>query len=101
MYKDGNKKGLYERLPMRIKRIADGIACNSAMAAPKAARINKGLSAEEVANKLNIGVKTLYKYEDGTSSPSILTALSMADLYGVPIDMLDFGVNDSSEKSNA
>lgn len=66
----------------------------------KAARINKGLSAEEVANKLNIGVKTLYKYEDGTSSPSILTALSMADLYGVPIDMLDFGVNDSSEKPN-
>lgn len=66
----------------------------------KAARVNKGMSTEEAAKKLNIGVKTLYKYEDGTSSPNIQTALSMADLYGVPIDMLDFGVNDSSEKPN-
>lgn len=52
MYKDGNKKGLYERLPMRIKRIADGIACNSAMAAPRVTRINKDAIAAYIVESL-------------------------------------------------
>ena len=66
----------------------------------KAARVNKKMSAEEAAEKLGITTKTLYRYEDGSSSPSIQIGLAMAELYGVPIDLLDFGMNNSSEKPN-
>lgn len=66
----------------------------------RAARINKGLSTEEAAKELNISRHTLYKYEEGSSSPNVKTALAMSKLYGVSIDMLDFPIGNSSEKPN-
>ena len=52
LYKDGNKQGLYDRLPQRLKSIADGIVCNFPMAAPKVKRITKDSAAEFIIESM-------------------------------------------------
>lgn len=63
----------------------------------KAARINKKLSARQVAEHLNVSQDTVYRWEAGKGSPNINQALKMAKLYEVPIDVLDFSLNEGSE----
>ncbi len=63
----------------------------------KAARVNAGLSAKEVATHLGITEDTLYNYERGKSSPNIITALAMAKLYGRTVEEIDFSMSESSE----
>ena len=66
----------------------------------RAARVNAGLSVKDAAAALGITEDTLYRYETGKSSPKIGTAIKMAELYGVTIDMIDFAVSDGSEKTD-
>lgn len=63
----------------------------------RALRINAGISAKEAAAAVGINEDTLYRYESGKSSPQIGTALKLAKLYGVSIDVIDFGVDNGSE----
>lgn len=51
-----------------------------------AARVNAGLTQDEVAKKLKIGKQTLVNWEHGDSEPKISQALAMCDLYQVHID---------------
>lgn len=66
----------------------------------KAARINKGLSAKEAAKRAGITEDTLYRYEAGKGSPKIEVALRLCEAYGVSIDVIDFSVKTSSERTN-
>lgn len=67
---------------------------------PRAARINAKLSVKEAASELNINEDTLYRYENGKTSPNIGTAIKMAKLYGVTVNEIDFAVDEGSEKPN-
>ena len=55
-----------------------------------AARVNAGMTQPEAAEALGIGVQTIINYETGKISPRIDTVLKMVDLYGVPLDEIDF-----------
>lgn len=66
----------------------------------KAARVNAGLSVKEAAEKLGITEDTLYRYENGSSSPKIGVAIKMAEVYGRSIDEIDFSVQEGSVKPN-
>ena len=51
----------------------------------KAARVNKGLTQEEVAKALKKSKNTIVSYEAYTSSPDITVAIAMADLFGMAL----------------
>ena len=56
----------------------------------KAARVNVGLTQEEVAKSLKKSKNTIVNYEKGKSSPDIETGKALASLYGVSVDDLIF-----------
>ena len=53
---------------------------------PAAARVNKGLTQNEAANKIGVCKKTLIAYEKGKRVPSIEVLNKMSDIYGWPVD---------------
>lgn len=56
----------------------------------KAARVNAGLTQEEVAKVLNISRNTITSYEAYRSKPDIETAQKLAALYGMSVDDIIF-----------
>ena len=56
----------------------------------KAARVNAGLTQDEVAAQINKSKNTILSYEKGRSIPDIETGKALAKLYGVSIDDLIF-----------
>lgn len=52
----------------------------------KAARVNAGLTQEEVAEKLGKSKTTIVNYELYRSKPDIETAQKLAELYGMSVD---------------
>lgn len=48
----------------------------------------KGLNHKEVAEYLNVTVRTVYRYEDGTREPSISVLIKLCDLFEVSADYL-------------
>lgn len=56
----------------------------------KAARVNAGLTQEEVAEALNKSKNTIRNYEQGRSMPDIETGKAIAALYGLSVDDLIF-----------
>lgn len=60
----------------------------------KAARVNKGLTQEEVAKKVKKSKNTIVNYESGKSAPDIETGKALAALYGMSVDDLIFLPND-------
>ena len=56
----------------------------------KAARVNRGLTQEEVAKKVKKSKNTIVSYEKGKSTPDIETGKTLASLYGVSVDDLIF-----------
>lgn len=55
-----------------------------------AARVNKGLTQREVAEKLRISTKTLVNWENGITFPTIEMVYKLCELYGVSVDNLIF-----------
>lgn len=53
-----------------------------------AARINASLKQEEAAKKLGVSLSTLQHYESGKTSPNWEMHTRMAELYGLPKEML-------------
>lgn len=51
----------------------------------KAARVNAGLTQEEVAKALGKSKNTIVSYEAYTSSPDITIAIAMAELFGMSL----------------
>jgi DNA-binding XRE family transcriptional regulator len=51
----------------------------------KAARVNAGLTQEQVAKALKKSKNTIVAYEAYTSSPDITVAIEMAELFGMSL----------------
>lgn len=67
-------------------------------------RKQKGLSQEELANRLNVSRQTVSKWEVGDSTPDMEKLIAISDLFDVSLDKLvigkeDITVNQSSTKS--
>ena len=56
----------------------------------KAARVNAGLTQDEVAKSLNKSKNTISSYENGKSIPDMVTGKALAKLYNTSIDDLIF-----------
>lgn len=61
----------------------------------KAARINAGMTQQEVCKKMNISNKTLVSWESCETFPKVTQAMDLCDLYGMSIDDVTFLPNDS------
>lgn len=60
----------------------------------KAARINKGFTQQEAANKIGIGVDTLSNYERGKTYPDIITLKKIEIVYDIEYkDIIFFNPN--------
>lgn len=57
----------------------------------KEARLKKGLKQKEVANKLDLDVSTILKYESGERKLSFGTVSKLAKLYGLSVEYFLFG----------
>lgn len=51
-------------------------------------RIESGMKLKEVAEYLNVTVRTVCRYEEGTREPSIEILKKLCDLYDVTADYL-------------
>lgn len=60
----------------------------------KAARVNAGLTQEEVAKEVGKSKNTIANYENGKSTPDMNTGKALAALYGLSVDDLNFLPND-------
>lgn len=56
----------------------------------KAARVNAGMTQDEVAEVLKKSKNTIVNYEKGRSTPDIETGKALAALYGLSVDDLIF-----------
>ena len=56
-----------------------------------AARINKGMTQEQVATALNVSKKTVWSWENGITRPKIDKVEAICDLYGVTYDDISWG----------
>lgn len=55
-----------------------------------AARVNAGLTQEDVVKRLKITKNTLVAWEKGLSEPKISQARELSDLYNMPLDHIFF-----------
>lgn len=51
-----------------------------------AARVNAGLTQEEVVKKMHISKNTLVNWEKGTSEPTITQGRMLSEIYNIPLD---------------
>ena len=56
----------------------------------KAARVNAGLTQDEVARSIKKSKNTVVSYEKGRSVPDIETGKALAKLYGMSVDDIIF-----------
>ncbi len=54
----------------------------------RSARIQRGLTLQEVAEELSITLRTYQRYEQGTVQPPLVALVSFADLVNLPTDWL-------------
>ena len=54
----------------------------------KELRQEKGLKLKDIANYLNVTVRTVSRYEEGTREPSISVLIKLCDLFEVTADYL-------------
>ena len=60
----------------------------------KAARVNAGLTQDEVARSIKKSKNTIVSYEKGRSVPDIEIGKALAKLYGMSVDDIIFLPND-------
>lgn len=53
-----------------------------------AARVNAGLTQEEVAKHMRIGKQTIVAWENGNSEPKLSQARELSNLYKIPLDYI-------------
>lgn len=54
----------------------------------KAMRVERSITQEQLAKKLNISLKTISHWETGYTEPSITQLIAIADLYSISLDEL-------------
>ena len=55
-----------------------------------AARVNAGMTQEDLASRLNIAKQTLVDWERGKSEPKISQARELSDILSMPLDYIIF-----------
>lgn len=53
-----------------------------------AARVNAGLTQEEVAKALKVGKQTIVSWEKGKSEPKMSQSRKLSELYNMPLDYI-------------
>ena len=53
-----------------------------------AARVNAGMTQEDVAREMHVSKNTIVNWEKGTSEPSINQGKELASLYSIPLDYI-------------
>lgn len=53
-----------------------------------AARVNAGLTQEEVARRIHVGKQTIVAWENGNSEPKLSQARELSKLYKMPLDYI-------------
>jgi DNA-binding XRE family transcriptional regulator len=56
----------------------------------KAARVNAGLTMDDVCSVLNVSKTTICNWESGTSLPDADMALKLSNLYKLPLENINF-----------
>lgn len=64
----------------------------------KEARVNSGLTQEQVAEKIMVSRQTISNWENGKSVPDIVSVMNMSDLYQISLDELLKGDQSMKEK---
>ena len=55
-----------------------------------AARVNAGMTQEEVSKEMHISKNTLVNWEKGKTKPTIAQSRSLSDLYRLPLEYIFF-----------
>lgn len=58
----------------------------------RAARVNAGMTQQEVAERIGVAISTLRNWETGKTFPKQPAIEKLCDLYGVPYDNIKFNV---------
>lgn len=53
-----------------------------------AARVNAGMTQEDVAKALNVGKQTVVNWEKGNSEPKMSQSRELSALYNMPLDYI-------------
>ena len=53
-----------------------------------AARVNAGLSQNDVVRELHVSKQTIVNWENGKSEPTISQARALSDLYKMPLEFI-------------
>lgn len=53
-----------------------------------AARVNAGLTQEQVAKALNVGKQTIVSWEKGKTEPKVSQSRQLSELYNIPLDYI-------------
>ena len=56
----------------------------------EAARVNAGLTQKQVCDAIDISLTTIGMGEHGDRLPTVDKAIALAELYGVPLDSINF-----------
>ena len=56
----------------------------------RAARVNAGLKQEEAAKKIGVNLRTIQKWENYESFPSVKRVPAIEETYGVTYDAINF-----------
>lgn len=64
-------------------------------------RKQKGLSQEELANRLNVSRQTISKWEIGDSTPDMEKLAAISELFGVSLDELVLGREQTPSETGA
>lgn len=57
----------------------------------KAARVNAGLTQQDVADKLDVALSTVRNWETGVTTPKLAHFVKLCQLYDMPMDGIFFG----------
>lgn len=66
----------------------------------KAARINANMTQKEAAKLLNVDKSTIASWEYGKTHPDYIKAEKISEIYGIPLDYINFSPKNSLKASN-
>ncbi len=55
-----------------------------------AARVNAGMTQDDVTKALNVSKTTIVNWESGKTIPATDKALALAELYRIPLELISF-----------